>query len=161
RAIIVIGSGRQAGSWPRQPVGVNGEEVVVMALVSDPSERFQAERDDERRLAFSSEIREALVHFNDIGALQRLPLVRFVQSKVCSWGPNEGEALQRSLREAISALSPSSLADPTAPVGRSYHLLALRYLKGRDVARVLPELALGHSQYYRDHQRALDELSAL
>jgi predicted ATPase len=140
---------------------VNGEEVVVMTLVSDPSERVQAEKDDKRRLAFSSEIREALVHLNDVGALQRLPLVRFVQSKVSARGPSDGEALQRSLREAIGALSPSSPTDPTAPVGRSHLLLTLRYLEGRDVANVLPKLALGRSQYYRDHQRALDELSAI
>jgi hypothetical protein len=140
---------------------VTGEEVVVMALVSDPSERVQSERDDERRLAFSSEIREALVHLNDIGALQRLPLVRFVQAKGCAPRPSDGEALRQSLREAIGALRPPSIADPRGPVGRSYHLLTLRYLEGWNVASVLPKLALGRSQYYRDHQRALDELSAL
>ncbi len=132
-----------------------------MGFATDLSAHVQAERDEDRRRAFTNEIREALAHLHDVATLRRLPLVRFVQSMGGARGLGDGEALQLSLRAAIGALCPSSLADPRAAGGRSSQLLTLRYLDGHDVASVLPELALGRSQYYRDHQRALDELSAL
>jgi non-specific serine/threonine protein kinase len=119
-----------------------------------------AARDDERRLTFARQVREALVHLNDLATLRRLPLVQFMSSEGCPRGMGDAEALQQALHEAIGALRPSVPTDSMAPVGRSYHLLTLRYVAGLDVASVLPKLALARSEYYRDHQRALDELSA-
>jgi non-specific serine/threonine protein kinase len=132
-----------------------------MAAISDPLGSAQARKDDERRLAFGRQVREALVHFDDLANLQRLPLAKLVLPEGSTPGYTDGKALQQALRDAIGALRPPSPADPTAPIGRSYHLLTLRYVEGLEVASVLPKLAVGRSEYYRDHRRALAGLGDL
>src|SRR5712692_7387811 len=135
--------------------------MMGMSLVRDSCDSATAGEDDERRVAFGRQVRDALVHLNDLATLQRQPLAHFVRSESGAPGPRVGKALQQALRNAIGALRPSTPTDPMSPVGRSYHLLTLRYVDGLDVATVLQKLALGRSEYYRDHQRAVDELSAL
>jgi CheY-like chemotaxis protein len=45
--------------------------------------------------------------------------------------------------------------------GRTYHLLALRYIEQQDTPTVLDQLALSERQYYREHPKAIRSLSAL
>jgi predicted ATPase len=132
-----------------------------MAFIADPLGSAQAGKDDERRLTFDRQVREALVHLNDLAALQRLPLGNLALPVGITSGPTDAKALQQTLRNAIAALRPPAPADPVAPIGRSYHLLTLRYVEGLEVASLLPKLAIGRSEYYRDHRRALAELSDL
>jgi predicted ATPase len=132
--------------------------MILVASISESSGSGVPEGEDQRRLAFGRQVREALGHLHDVAALQRLLLAQFLRAEPSA---RVGKALQQALHEAIGALRPPTPSDPMAPVGRSYHLLTLRYVEGLDVASVLQKLALGRSEYYRDHQRAVDEVSAL
>jgi predicted ATPase len=72
-----------------------------------------------------------------------------------------GKRVQTALRESIEALRPLPDVLDDAQAGRSYQLLALRYVEGKDVRSILQQLAIGHSQYYRDHQRAVAAVAEL
>ena len=70
-----------------------------------------------------------------------------------------GKALQRALLEAMEALRPATRrrpgrADGRRGAGRRHRLLALRYVEALPAAEVQRRLAVGRSEYYREHLRA-------
>ena len=51
--------------------------------------------------------------------------------------------------------------DDSSPAWRGYRLMTLRYVEALDVTAVRSALAIGHSEYYREHRKALDAVVSL
>ena len=85
-------------------------------------------------------VRQALADLHDTVALRRNPLRDYV-------------------RKAIDELDPGASVDTRA--ARPYRVLQLRYVEGRTATEAARLLALSTSQYYREHQLALDALTTL
>lgn len=109
--------------------------------------------------AFAREVRDALLRLHDLPRLQVHPLRRFVAT-ADQPRAETGRALQCCLLDAIASLgdgAPST--SPTA--GRAQRLLALRYGEGLSAPEVGRHLAIGTSEYYREHARGLAALASL
>ena len=108
---------------------------------------------------FRDLVRDALLHLHDPPYLQTHPLA---QAR-----PADSDALARGkwlynlLLDGIAALRPPAGTPISSRPWRTYRLLELRYLDGRDVADVVDRLAISRIQYYRDHQRALDAVTSI
>ena len=63
------------------------------------------------------------------------------------------------MRKAIDELDPGAYADTKS--ARPYRVLQLRYVEARSATEAARLLALSTSQYYREHQLALDALTTL
>src|SRR5262249_59851628 len=98
-------------------------------------------------------LRDALTHLDDLAYLQAHPLARLAAAAEVG-SANPGRALRRSLLEAIDSLRPPP-ATADGHAARGHRILTRRYVDGRDVGAVQRELAISHSEYYRDHRRAL------
>src|SRR5439155_842988 len=69
--------------------------------------------------------------------------------------------LRREVLSTIEALKPQPPLDTNARALRPYRLLQLRYVEANDPIEVQRRLAVGKSQYYREHEAALASLTAL
>jgi predicted ATPase len=104
--------------------------------------------EDERALILQT--RDALSHLHDLGYLQLHPLARATGS---------GRELRRALLEGIEEQRPGSIA-PSPRDWRRYRILARRYLDGREIGAIQAELAIGRSEYHREHARGLAAVAA-
>ncbi|MBX6771057.1 MAG: tetratricopeptide repeat protein [Chloroflexi bacterium] len=106
-------------------------------------------------------IREALAHLDDPAYLQTSALARRAPPEVARAGVGMGRALRGLLLEMIASLRPAAGAAPTSHAWRSYQLLTLRYVEGLGIPEVQVRLAIGHSEFYRDHRRAIAAMASL
>jgi non-specific serine/threonine protein kinase len=125
------------------------------------------------REAFGRLVREALAHLYDLPYLQTHPLAALVvrDREPAAAGPvplrrAAGKRLRQALLEALEALRPDprtagAVGAARDQPGRSHHLLTLRYVEGLTPAEVQARLAVGRSEYFREHQRGLDALASL
>jgi hypothetical protein len=72
-----------------------------------------------------------------------------------------GQALQRMVLDALEALKPPRDGTPGPKAIRRYQLLKRRYVDGLTAEAVQGELLVGRSEYYREHQRALEAIASL
>lgn len=113
---------------------------------------------DLSRSPFARDLRKALADLHDPVALRRNPLIQNVASRDNS---DRATALREWLVSGIGALQPGRDVHVDSRAWRPYRVLQLRYIEGRSAAEVEQLLAISTSQYYREHQAALDALIAL
>jgi hypothetical protein len=108
---------------------------------------------------FARHVRSAMARLYDHAALQSSPLALGTATE--QRGARDvqaGTGLRQRLLDAIEAIQPGPQVDEGARAWRQYQILQLRYVEARDATRVQRELALSKSQYYREHEAALDSL---
>jgi predicted ATPase len=115
----------------------------------------------ETRLDVAGAVRDALAHLDDPRRLRRNPLAGLTAAELGPPRSSGPPPLQRSLVAAIEALRPGPTVAEESRAWRAYRVLALRYVEGMAIADVQRRLALSRSEYYREHQRALEALVAL
>src|SRR5579859_2129515 len=108
---------------------------------------------------FVEQVQESLLHLYDINLLRQSVLVK-------SLVPNEpGIEMAKQYRLIVQALIASlkPLGDSSmySRQARVYNILQLHYIEGQTHSEVIDQLAVGDSQYYREHRRALEAISAL
>ena len=121
---------------------------------SDPSDRAQPI--DE----FGHQVRDALRHLHDRPRLQTHPLARYMSPLSDKQASGRGKRLQDELLRAIHGLQPDPAISAVA-AQRTYRLLALRYVEAQEATDVQKQLAIGKTEYYADHQRALDAVASV
>jgi hypothetical protein len=95
----------------------------------------------------------------DHAALQSSPLALGLETEQRRGRDAQaGTALRQRLLDAIEAIKPGPQVDESARAWRQYQILQLRYVEARDATMVQRELALSKSQYYREHEAAIDSL---
>ena len=113
---------------------------------------------DLSRSPSARDLRKALADLHDAVALRRNPLI---QNVVLSSGADRVAALREWLVNGINALQPGAEVPGDSRAWRPYRVLQLRYVEARSAVEVERLLAISTSQYYREHQAALDALAAL
>jgi non-specific serine/threonine protein kinase len=111
------------------------------------------------RRQLTHQVRRALVDLHDPVALRGNPLGDALVS-----GANPADralALQAHLMRLVESLKPAPATQANAKAWRAYRVLQLRYVESRTAVEVGQVLALGASQYYREHQAALEALTTL
>jgi hypothetical protein len=110
-------------------------------------------------------VRDALRQVHDPVALRVHPLAGGwglpMDGRAAGAGRDPGAALCQLLLEAVAALRPPAGSPPHQPAWRHHRLLHLRYVEALEVPAVQARLALGRSQYFRDHRAALHAVVAL
>jgi predicted ATPase len=109
----------------------------------------------------ASLVRSALLHLHDLPYLQNHPLIdRLPAPDARQASVTAGRRLHQYLRQGIEQMRPA-----TAPVAghdwRGYYLLTWRYVDGLPAPAVQEKLALSKSEYYRDHQQALEAIASV
>lgn len=106
---------------------------------------------------FAGWVEDALLHLYDSAHLQKHPLLALVmrENQHASRG---SQRLRRYLLEALERLRPEPGTPAQSPDWRRFRILEARYIEGLSVAECLDELALGRSQFYRDHASALERI---
>lgn len=94
------------------------------------------------------------IHFED---LVRDALARLYEPEALQTDP----ALYRRVSTAIEEMKPGANVKPNAKAWRPYRVLHLRYVEGLNATEVQQALALSKSQYYREHESAVQALVAL
>jgi hypothetical protein len=107
----------------------------------------------------AEQVRDALAHLYDPGHLQTHPLAALAAPSPAA--PSAGRALRQALLEAVDALRPERGGVPNTKAVRRHGILRLRYLEGRSIEEILAALTIGRSEYYREHQRALEAVASL
>src|SRR5579871_807612 len=102
---------------------------------------------------FARQVRSALGSLYDPPALRTHPLARTLEV--------DGRALRDRLLAAIDAVQPAAQVDRGARAWRRWRLVQARYVEARDPADVAREVGLSKSQYYREHEQALDQLTTV
>src|SRR5579885_1491503 len=111
---------------------------------------------------FVRQLRSALASLYDPVSLRSHPFARtLLAADKAPSRAEAGEALRQDLLRAMESLKPSGQAVPSAKPWRVYNLLQLRYVEARDPVDVQHQLAMSKSQYYREHEAAVDALAAL
>ncbi len=105
-------------------------------------------------------VQDAVAHVFDPIYLQTHALARLLVVESESTAPT-GRALQTLLVEAIASLKPLKETPANVKAWRRYRILQLRYVDGWEIADVLRELAIGRSEYFREHRRALNAVASL
>jgi predicted ATPase len=109
------------------------------------------------------QVRHALAKLYDPASLQNHPLTLLLALPAEQPGHSlqAGTALRQRLLQTIELLRPDGRADPDSSAWRPYRLLLLRYVEALDVVEVQHQLAMSKSQYYRDHEHAVERLATL
>ena len=107
---------------------------------------------------FRSELENALSHLRDVVRLRTTRLAAALFPSVPRG--QRGWELSRYLLEAIQRLRPPPEEHDIWP-RRRYDVLALRYVSGLSPDQVAERLAISSRHFYRQQQRALDELAGL
>lgn len=106
---------------------------------------------------FAGWVEDALLHLYDSAHLQKHPLLALVLRE--NQLPSRGsQRLRRYLLETLERLRPEPGTPAQSPDWRRFRILEVRYIEGLSVAECLDELALGRSQFYRDHASALERI---
>jgi non-specific serine/threonine protein kinase len=106
-------------------------------------------------------VRDALRNLNDRTRLQTHPLNRFASPQSDRRAPGRGKRLQDELTQAIEALKPDTQVPTDSPAARNYYLLVRRYMDAQETTEVQRHLAIGKTEYYADHQHALDAVASV
>jgi predicted ATPase/DNA-binding CsgD family transcriptional regulator len=115
--------------------------------------------DDSAWAAFREGVHGALVRLHDTPALETHRLAEVARSADSSDAATPGRALRDALLAAINAIGP--LAQDAAEETRAFRLVRLRYLEGAPIEEIRRQLAIGRSEYFREHGRALDAIATL
>src|SRR5205809_1981299 len=114
------------------------------------------------RAEFDGHVRDAYLKLYDPAALRTHPLADFLITEGGRSPILRGESvLDRRLLAVVEDLRPGPHVNADARPWRLYRLLQLRYVEGFSAAEVQRKLAISKSQYYRDHEAALDAAAAL
>jgi len=110
---------------------------------------------------FARLVRSALARLYDPSSLNAHPLAPLLIADDLQGVRNSpiGLALRKRLLDAIELLKPDPQVDQNSRTWRSYRLLLLRYAQAREPTEVQQQLASSKSQYYRDHEQALEQLA--
>jgi non-specific serine/threonine protein kinase len=108
--------------------------------------------------AFAAQVQDALARLYDLVHLQTHPLTGFVQPAPGERAAAVGRRLEEAISQAVDDLA--TRAGPAA-AGRGHALLRARYVEALEVPEVCRRLGLSRSQFYVEHRRALDALTAL
>ncbi len=109
---------------------------------------------------FQEELGKALPNLYDLAFLETSPLTACIQGNA-SVGVSRGRALRKSIADAIESLRPPDGTPSDDAAWRPYRILDARYIAGLSHTEIEEELFLGKSQYYREHARAMEALSAI
>jgi non-specific serine/threonine protein kinase len=129
----------------------------IPKVLPDPTQST-AIASDLSRSPFARNLRKALADLHDAVALRRNPLI---QNVVLKDKADRAAALREWLVNGVSALQPGPDAHVDSRAWRPYRVLQLRYVEARSAVEVERLLAISTSQYYREHQAALDALTVL
>jgi len=110
------------------------------------------------RSPFARNLRKALADLHDPVALRRNPLI---QNVVLTEKADGAAALREWLVNGVNTLRPGPDVHVDSKAWRTYRVLQLRYVEARSAVEVERLLAISTSQYYREHQAALDALTVL
>src|SRR5579883_977764 len=111
---------------------------------------------------FERQLRSALASLYDPVSLRSHPFARGLLAADTGLSRAEaGQALRQELLGAIDSLKPPGQAVAGAKAWRVYDLLKLRYVEARDPVDVQHQLAMSKSQYYREHEAAVDAVASL
>jgi predicted ATPase len=115
---------------------------------------------DTEWLRFRERVHSALVRLSDPPALETHPLAAIAHSaEGSSSGHTAGRTLRESLLAAIGAIGND--ANRRAGASRAARLARHRYVDGESIERIRDELGIGRSEYFREHARALDAITAV
>lgn len=103
-------------------------------------------------------VRQALEHLHNQPYLEAHPLARLLGDGSRSLS---GAAVRRRLLETIEEVRPSRSTPAAAVDWRRYRHLALRYVEGQGLDRVLRELAVSPRQASRDYHEAIGSIVTL
>lgn len=106
---------------------------------------------------FAEWVEDALLHLYDSAHLQKHPLLMLVAHE-SQPALRSCQRLRRYLLETLQELRPEPGTPAQSPDWRRFRILEVRYIEGLSVAECLEELALGRSQFYRDHASALERI---
>src|SRR5688572_17046046 len=98
------------------------------------------------------EVRDALSHLYDPVRLQTHPLAAALGG---------GRALRRALEETVDSLRPERNHPGVPRAARQHELLKLRYVEALPVEAIQERLAIGRSEYYREHAQAIGAVASL
>lgn len=112
---------------------------------------------------FTRLVWDALAHLYDPAHLQTHPLIRLIrgQSERVITPLRSGRALRQELLDTIAMLRPSDNTTEGSTAWRAYRILQLRYVEAWEPRAVREQLALGKSQYYLEHARAMKAVVSL
>ena len=106
-------------------------------------------------------VHDALAHLYDPVYLQTHPLTTISAVEPEFAAVSAGRALQDRLTRAIATLKPIKETAVNAEAWRRHRILELRYLEGLTISEVQKRLAIGRSEYFREHRRAVDAVISL
>src|SRR5258708_17408012 len=111
------------------------------------------------RHTFEQYVQETLDHLYDPADLLVHPLAALLLPR--GSGEPPGQALHRTLREAISLLKPRPDAPVHSPAWRLYRYLSLRYVEMLTIGQVASELGISPRQCRRDHHDAISAVASI
>ena len=117
-------------------------------LLSEPSDEFV------------ELVRDALLHVYDPSHLQGHPLLSLIADDGLGL-VSRGKLLRQMLLDAVETLHPAHGVGARSRAWRAYQILESRYIEGNEVVDVMEQVAIGKSQYHRDHHHALRSVAAL
>lgn len=107
---------------------------------------------------FEDLVRDALLNLHDPARLETHPLAKGAPG---SSALGRGKWLYRLLLDGVAMLRPTTGMSTTSRSWRTYRILELRYIDGREVTDVIDQLAISRIQYYRDHHLALRAVASI
>ncbi len=110
------------------------------------------------RDAFAGQVRDALAHLYDRPYMLTHPLGPLLADSSSGASPDD---VRRLLLDAIEQLRPPGDCPPASPAWRPYRYLVLRYVEGARPEQVARELQISVRQSRREHERALEALTAV
>lgn len=111
------------------------------------------------RRHFARLVRQALAHLYDQAYLQGHPLATALAARGNAVA--SGQTVHRLLLEAIGALRPPPRIPPTAAAWRSYQVLTLYYVEGRERGQVAEELGISLRQLSREQSKGVEAVTDL
>ncbi|MBX3080488.1 MAG: response regulator [Anaerolineae bacterium] len=109
--------------------------------------------------AFDQLVKDCLAHLYDYSFLRDNLLVQLLVPDLS--GASQVQVFRQIITETIERLRPDTGTTFDSKQGRIYNLLFLRYIDQQQPQDVILQLALSERQFYRDHPKALQILSAL
>lgn len=98
-------------------------------------------------------VRQMLAHLNDASYLETHSL-----SRTNGTDP-DGRSMRSELREAVDSLRPDVDISSRSHAWRSFQILTLRYAEELAIEEVCRRLAIGKSEFHRDHRQTLEAVA--
>jgi len=109
--------------------------------------------------AMEQEVHACLTHLYDYAFLQNNALVHLLISD--QTGPDRVQAFRKLILESIECLKPDTNVAFTSKAARAYNILSMRYVMQEQTSEAIKHLALSWRQFYRDHPKAVHNLTAI